>query len=253
MSSPAIILVPADRRSKASHTWHSVGEKYLQALIDCSEAVPWIWPSWPEPLPLQSVLAQVDGVLLTGSVSNVGAHRYGQKTADPNLPTDEARDRTSFELIHQSLALGVPLFGICRGLQELNVALGGTLHQRVHEVAGMMDHRDDPAADVAVQYGPAHEVVFEPTSIFRRWSGGHGTYQVNSLHGQGIDRLADRLQIEARAIDGLIEAVSVRDAASFALGVQWHPEWRAADDTLSRCLFQRFGDAARLRQSQRKK
>jgi putative glutamine amidotransferase len=116
----------------------------------------------------------------------------------------------------------------------------------------MMDHRDDPQADVAVQYGPAHTVEFEPASRLREWSGGRASYQVNSLHGQGIARLAERLQVEARATDGLVEAVSVRDAVDFAWAVQWHPEWRAAEDELSRTLFTQFGLAARQRQSQRK-
>lgn len=252
MSRPPIILVPADRRSKGPHGWQSVGEKYLEAIIQCTGALPWIWPSLPEPLPIEMLLSQVDGILLTGSVSNVGAALYGQTTLDPSLPADEARDRTNLALIHQSLAQGIPLFGICRGLQELNVALGGTLHQRVHEVAGMMDHRDDPQAEVDVQYGPAHTVEFEPSSRLREWSGGCASYPVNSLHGQGIAQLADRLQVEAKAPDGLVEAVSVRDAVGFAWAVQWHPEWRAAEDRLSRTLFAQFGSAARQRQNQRK-
>ena len=252
MSRPPIILVPADRRRKGPHGWQSVGEKYLEAILHCSGALPWIWPCLPEPLPIEMILAQVDGILLTGSVSNVGAALYGQATLDPSLPADEARDRTNLALIHQSLAQGIPLFGICRGLQELNVALGGTLHQQVQEVAGMMDHRDDPRADVDVQYGPAHTVEFEPASRLREWSGGRVSYQVNSLHGQGIARLAERLQVEARATDGLVEAVSVRDATGFAWAVQWHPEWRATEDELSRALFTEFGLAARQRQSQRK-
>ena len=252
MSRPPIILVPADRRSKGPHGWQSVGEKYLEAIIQYTGALPWIWPSLPEPLPIEMLLSQVDGILLTGSVSNVGAALYGQTTLDPSLPADEARDRTNLALIHQSLAQGIPLFGICRGLQELNVALGGTLHQRVHEVAGMMDHRDDPQAEVDVQYGPAHTVEFEPASRLREWSGGCASYPVNSLHGQGIAQLAERLQVEAKAPDGLVEAVSVRDAVGFAWAVQWHPEWRAAEDRLSRTLFAQFGSAVRQRQNQRK-
>lgn len=249
MSASPIILIPADRRLRRDHFWHSVGEKYLHAVVSASGAVPWILPSLPsQPLPIEAVLNAVDGVLLTGSVSNVEPHWFGEQVADPSLPLDAERDGLSFELIRRALAMGVPLFGICRGLQEINVALGGSLHQALHTVPGMLDHRDDPAASVEVQYGPAHEVIFETGSVLADWLPGVTRAQVNSLHGQGIARLADRLRVEARAPDGLIEAVSVREAAGFAFAVQWHPEWRVSEQPLSRALFARFGDAARERQ-----
>lgn len=252
MSAAPIILIPADRRLRRGQFWHSAGEKYLQALVTVSGAVPWVLPSLPgQPLPIETVLQAVDGVLLTGSVSNVEPHWFGEAVADPSLPLDAERDSLSFALIRQALALGVPLLGICRGLQEINVALGGSLHQQVHAVAGMMDHRDDSTAPIDVQYGPAHDVIFEAGSALAEWLPGESRAQVNSLHGQGIARLADCLRVEARAPDGLIEAVSVREATRFAFAVQWHPEWRAAEQPLSRALFTRFGDAARVRQRTR--
>jgi putative glutamine amidotransferase len=252
MSAPPIILVPADRRIRRGHPVHSAGEKYLAAVTTVSAAMPLICPALPhQPLSVAALLEAVDGLLLTGSVSNVEPHWFGESVADPSLPLDPERDGLTFELIRQALQLGIPLLGICRGMQELNVALGGSLHQRVHEVAGLQDHRDDPEAPLEVQYGPAHDVIFEPGSMLTEWLDGNTRATVNSLHGQGVARLAEPLQVEARAPDGLIEAVSVRGAAVFALAVQWHPEWRATDDPVSRQIFQRFGAAARDHQRKR--
>lgn len=252
MSAPPIILVPADRRLRGGQYWHMAGEKYLSALAEVSGVWPLVCPALPHPsLSVAALLASVDGILLTGSVSNVTPSWFGEEVADPALPLDAERDDLSFELVRQALMLGVPLFGICRGMQELNVALGGSLHQQVHQLAGMLDHRDDPSTPLDVQYGPAHDVIFEPGSMLGSWVPGKARTRVNSLHGQGIARLAERLQVEARAPDGLIESVSVRDVGTFALAVQWHPEWRAAQDPLSRQLFERFAEAARDRQRKR--
>jgi putative glutamine amidotransferase len=151
-------------------------------------------------------------------------------------------------LIRRALGLGVPLLAICRGLQELNVALGGTLHQEVHELAGRLDHRSDKSVPPAERYQAAHSVRIAPGGVLEKLLGGVRTIEVNSLHAQAIDRLADGLAIEALAPDGTIEAVSVRNAPGFALAVQWHPEWRLLDNPTSRRLFAAFGAACRARQ-----
>jgi putative glutamine amidotransferase len=172
----------------------------------------------PELLPL------VDGVLLTGSPSNVEAHHFGA----PVLPTDTLdprRDALTMALVRVALGEGVPLFGVCRGLQEMNVALGGSLYQRVHEAPGMLDHREPRHEDLAVQFAERHEVLLDPESAFAEWAGGTHA-QVNSLHGQGIKELGRHLVAEAHAPDGLVEGVRVEGARAFAYGVQWHPEWR---------------------------
>jgi len=143
---------------------------------------------------------------------------------------------------------GVPVFGICRGFQEMNVAFGGTLHQKLHEVPGYLDHRDDGTQPLEVQYGPAHEVTLEPGGVLRALAASD-RIQVNSLHNQGIDRLGAELAVEARAPDGVIEAFRVRDAQRFALAVQWHPEWKVMSNPFSRALFAAFGQASHERAS----
>jgi putative glutamine amidotransferase len=154
---------------------------------------------------------------------------------------------TTLPLIRRALELGVPLLAICRGIQELNVALGGSLHQHVHEVAGRSDHRSDKSVPLAERYGPAHPITLTPRGILQGLLDGAATVEVNSLHGQAIDRLAPGLAVEALVPDGTIEAVRVVGVRGFALGVQWHPEWRVLDNPISRRLFAAFGAACRAR------
>ncbi len=171
----------------------------------------------PDLLPL------VDGVLLTGSPSNVEASHFGASSLETDL-LDPRRDALTMALVRVSVEEGLPLFGVCRGLQEMNVALGGTLHQRVHELEGMLDHREPASDDLEEQFAERHEVLLEPGSSFAEWAGGTRA-RVNSLHGQGIGQLGRKLVAEARAPDGLVEGVRVEGARGFAFGVQWHPEW----------------------------
>lgn len=170
------------------------------------------------------LLPLVDGVLLTGSPSNVEAVHFGA-TALPTDLLDPRRDALTMALVPATVAAGIPLLGVCRGLQEMNVALGGSLHQQVHAEPGLMDHREPDDPDVAVQFATRHEVQLAPGSAFAQWAGGP-VAQVNSLHGQGIKRLAEGLVAEAVAPDGLVEGVRVAHAQAFAFGVQWHAEWR---------------------------
>jgi putative glutamine amidotransferase len=159
---------------------------------------------------------------------------------------DPARDATTLPLIRRAVQAGVPVLGICRGFQEMNVAFGGTLHQRLHEVPGYLDHRDDETQPLEVQYGPAHEVTLEPGGVLRTLTASE-RIRVNSLHSQGIERLGEGLAVEARAPDGVIEAFRVPAARRFALAVQWHPEWQVMSNPFSRALFATFGDASRER------
>lgn len=170
------------------------------------------------------LLPMVDGVLLTGSPSNVEATRFGGVALPTDL-LDPRRDALTMALVPAAIAMCTPLLGVCRGLQEMNVALGGSLHQRLHAEPGLIDHREPDDEDLAVQFATRHEVRLAPGSAFALWAGGP-TAQVNSLHGQGIKRLADGLLAQAHAPDGLVEGVRVAHAAAFAFGVQWHPEWR---------------------------
>jgi len=241
-----LIGIPADRRMVGRHPFHMVGEKYACAILDAAEAVPLLIPSLAEELGFDELLERLDGLLFTGSPSNVEPHRYSGPPSDPGTLHDPARDATTLPLIRRAVASGVPVLGICRGFQEMNVAFGGTLHQKLHEVAGHLDHRDDESQPLEVQYGPAHDVTLEPGGVLRGLSEGD-RIRVNSLHSQGIDRLGGELAVEARAPDGVIEAFRVRDARRFALAVQWHPEWRVLSNPFSRALFAAFGQASRER------
>ncbi len=234
------------------HPFHAVGEKYITAVVQAAECLPLIIPVLETPLDVTEILERVDGIFFTGSPSNVEPARYSGPASAPGTLHDPHRDATTLSLIPRAVAAGVPVFGVCRGFQEMNVAMGGTLHQRVHEVAGFDDHREEGGAPLDTQYGPAHDVWLEPGSVLRMLAAGADRVRVNSLHGQGVDRLAPDLAIEARASDGLIEAFRVPAAPSFALAVQWHPEWQVMNNPFSRALFAEFGRAARHREDQRK-
>jgi putative glutamine amidotransferase len=223
-----------------------VGEKYARAVMEAAGGAPLLIPALAEELRFDELLERLDGLLFTGSPSNVEPQRYRGPPSDPGTLHDPARDATTLPLIRKAVAAGVPVFGICRGFQEMNVAFGGTLHQKLHEVPGFLDHRDDEAQPLEVQYGPAHDVTLEPGGVLRSLASSDQV-RVNSLHSQGIERLGDELAVEARAPDGVIEAFRVKHAGRFALAVQWHPEWQVMSNPFSRALFAAFGEASRER------
>jgi putative glutamine amidotransferase len=246
-SKKPIIGIPADRRLIGPHPFHAVGEKYIHAIVQAAGALPVLIPVLPQPLELEEILTAVDGVLFTGSPSNVEPYRYGGDPSAPGTLHDPERDSTTLPLIPQAVAAGVPVLGICRGLQEMNVAFGGTLWQDLGPARGHLVHAEDKTQPLPVQYGPAHEVLLEPGSVLRDWADGADRLSVNSLHAQGVRELAPGLRVEARAPDGLVEAFSVPAAPAFALAVQWHPEWQVMSNDFSRALFAAFGEAARGR------
>jgi putative glutamine amidotransferase len=241
-----VIGIPADRRMIGPHPFHAVGEKYIAAVVQAADCLPLLIPVLETPLDVQQILAHVDGIFFPGSPSNVEpVHYAGEPSAEGTLH-DPHRDATTLSLIPRAVAAGIPVFGVCRGFQEMNVAMGGTLHQRVHEVAGYSDHREDKSQPLDAQYAPAHDVNLEPGGLLLQIAG-RERIQVNSLHWQGVDRLAPGLSVEARAPDGLIEAFRVQSAPAFALAVQWHPEWQVMKNPFSQALFAEFGRAARAR------
>ena len=195
------------------------------------------------------LLPLVDGVLLTGSPSNVEATHFGAQVLPTDL-LDPRRDKLTMRLVREALAKAVPLFGVCRGLQEINVALGGSLYQTVHSEAGMLDHREPDDEDLAAQFAERHEVLLQEGSDFARWAGGTRA-MVNSLHGQGIKRLGEGLVAEAHAPDGLIEGVRVQGAPAFAYGVQWHPEWRHDQHPFYQRTLEAFAQACRVHRDRR--
>ena len=241
-----VIGISADRRMIGHHPFHMAGEKYMTAVADGAGGIPVLLPALGDEEDIAEVLRHLDGIVLPGSPSNVEPHRYAGSPSAPGTLHDPDRDATTLSLIPRAVQLGVPLLGICRGFQEMNVAFGGTLHQKLHEVPGHLDHRDDTTQPLEVQYGPAHEVTLEPGGVLAGLSS-TDVIRVNSLHNQGIDRLGAELAVEARAPDGVIEAFRVRAASRFALAVQWHPEWRVMSNPFSRELFAAFGQASRER------
>ena len=241
-----VIGIPADRRMLGPHPFHAVGEKYIAAVLRQSNALPLLIPSLGDELGLQELVDELDGLLFTGSPSNVEPARYGGDASRPGTLHDPSRDATTLGLIPRAIAAGVPVLGVCRGFQEMNVAFGGTLWQHVEEQPGYQVHHEDVSTPLDVQYAPAHEVTFVPGGLLAGIAGS-ARVMVNSLHHQGVRELGAGLIEEARAADGLIEAFRVRDARRFALAVQWHPEWKAQENPFSTALFKAFGDAARER------
>lgn len=244
MQKKPIVLIPADVKQIGEHPFHAVGQKYLMAVAEAAGALPLLVPAISDYINLDELLAVADGVLLTGSPSNVHPSHFGQEVHNPALPLDAARDALTLKLIKATIQAGKPLLAICRGFQELNVAFGGSLHQAVQEVAGMQDHREEKHLSLDEQYAVSHLVKLKPGG---KLAGilGVSELMVNSLHGQGIDRLADWLEADAYAEDGLVEAVTVRDAKAFALGVQWHPEWKVMDNPHYLAIFKAFGTACK--------
>jgi len=245
-----LIGVPADRRIVDPHPFHMVGEKYLDALIKGSDSLPLMTPVMPDDVDIDELLAQFDGLFLTGSYSNVEPHHYDGEPSDEGTLHDPHRDAVTLPLARRALQTGVPVLAVCRGFQELNVALGGSLHQKVHEVAGYHNHLENKSDPLDVQYGPSHPVSLIEGGMLRQLTG-TDRVMVNSLHAQGVAQLAKGVSVEAVADDGLVEAFRVDEAEGFALAVQWHPEWRVMENEFSKIIFKAFGDACRVRAKQR--
>jgi putative glutamine amidotransferase len=242
-----LIGVPACLVLSEGFGYHRVGDKYVAAVLDGAGGLPVLIPALGLRLDLDALLGQLDGLLITGARSNVEPHHYGGPAAPADGLRDPARDATTLPLIRRAIARAVPLLAICRGIQELNVALGGTLHQEVHALAGRIDHRSDKSLAPLERYRAAHPAAVAAGGVLQAVLGGARAIEVNSLHGQAIDRLAQGPVVEATAPDGTIEAVSVAGAPAFALGVQWHPESAVQDNPVSRSLFAAFGAACRTR------
>jgi putative glutamine amidotransferase len=226
-----------------------LGDKYARAIKLAAAAQPVLFPL-ADPQQIAELLAVVDGVMLTGSPSNVHPSHFGEVVADLDLPLDPQRDALTLALVRACVDGGVPLLGLCRGFQEINVAMGGSLHQQVQDLPGMMDHREPADQPLAVQYAPSHPMLFEPGCAFAQWAGEAQT-QVNSLHSQGLNRLGQGLRALGHAPDGLVEAFAVEGASAFAYAVQWHPEWGCANGGLDAAIFKAFGDSCRVRRQNR--
>lgn len=250
---PVLVWLPADNRVLGSDdplkSFLVLGEKYARAVKDSAGAQPVVF-ALAEAADIDSILAMVDGVMLTGSPSNVHPSNFNEPVANPALPLDPKRDALTLQLVRECVDRGVPLLGVCRGFQEINVALGGSLHQAVQNVPGFSDHREDESLSLSAQYSPSHAIEITPDSAMAVWAGGLSA-KVNSLHGQGIARLAQGLRAIAHAPDGLVEAFEVSDAKAFAYAVQWHPEWKTPENPFYSALFAAFGEACKARHTGR--
>lgn len=241
--------LPTDHKQIGAHPFLAVGEKYVRAVVDGAGCLPLLVPTLDPVLPLCEVLAGLDGLLLTGAVSNIEPHHYSDESSYEGNLLDPRRDATNLPLIPLAIELGVPVLAICRGFQEVNVAFGGSLYQKVHEQPGFMDHREDKDDPLDVQYGPAHDVALVAGGLLATLAGDTRAV-VNSLHGQGVRRLGEGLVVEAQAPDGLIEAYR-HDGPAFMLAVQWHPEWKVRENPFYLAIFRAFGDACRIRAARR--
>ncbi|MCJ2062331.1 gamma-glutamyl-gamma-aminobutyrate hydrolase family protein [Methylobacterium sp. J-088] len=233
-----------------------VGENNMRALANVAGALPLMFAAAPAMTDLGDLLDTVDGILLTGGRANVHPTRFGAEPCAAHEPYDEARDAVALPLIEACVARGVPVFGICRGFQEMNVAFGGSLHPEIRNLPGRLNHRmprlenGEIHPDLEVVFADRHEVSLTPGGAFARLLE-RETIRVNSLHGQGILEPGARVVIEGVAEDRTIEAIRIRDAAGFALGVQWHAEHDPATNPINRALFEAFGDAAAERRAMR--
>ena len=242
--------IPADSRMLGPHPFQAVGEKYIRAVLDGAGAQPLLIPSMHRGLDLDALLDHLDGLLLPGSPSNIEPHHYSDEPSYEGNLHDPARDLTTLNLIPKAIAKRVPVLAICRGFQEVNVAMGGSLHQKVHEVPGMMNHKEDLSQPLDVQYAPAHPVSLLKGGLLEKFAGADSV-MVNSLHGQGIRKLGDNLIAEAMAPDGLVEAIRLDSDETFLLALQWHPEWKVTANPFYLEIFKAFGAACKARAERR--
>ena len=245
---PVVGVIGSAHLAEGKFAAQRVGERNLRAVAEAAAALPLIFAGSPEITDIGALLDTVDGILLTGGRANVHPSRFGQDADPRHEPYDEPRDALALPLIETCVARGVPLFGICRGFQEINVAYGGSLHPEIRDLPGRMNHRaprlenGEWHPDAAVIFADRHEVRLTPGGAFAKLLGAE-TIRVNSLHGQGILEPGRRIVVEGVAEDGTIEAIRVADAPGFALGVQWHAEHEAHANPVNRTLFEAFGAA----------
>ena len=248
MVRPVIGIIGNSHRVENRFSVQMAGDKNLQAVADVTGALPLIFAGDPGITDISQLLSVVHGILLTGARANVHPSKFGVEPDPRHEPYDEARDAVALPLIEACVARGIPVFGICRGFQEMNVAGGGSLHPEIRDLPGRMNHRmprldtGEIHPDPAVVFADRHEVQLVPDGVFARILG-RECIRVNSLHGQGVLKLGDRLVAEGVAEDGTIEAIRFRDAEGFALGVQWHAEYDPQDNPVNQSLFKAFGEA----------
>lgn len=242
MARPVVGIIGNHHLINDEYPTHAGGRMNSQAIREVSGALPLIVPSDPDLVDIEDLRATCDGFLFTGGRPNVHPEEYGEEATEAHGTFDRSRDRLTLPLIRDCVASGQPILAICRGFQELNVAMGGSLHPEIRDIPGRMNHRMPPDGTIEEKFALRHDVTFTPGGVFHRIMGSD-VVRTNTLHGQGIKLKGDRIVIDGTAPDGTPEAIYVESATGFALGVQWHPEYRASEDPVSRPLFEAFGNA----------
>ncbi len=244
MSRPRVGIIANTGLLNDSYPVHATGEMNVEAVGEVADALPLVIPAVPHLAEIGALLDTFDGFLLTGGRPNVHPEEYGEEETEAHGQFDRERDAVTLALVRACVERGQPFFGICRGFQEVNVAMGGTLHPEIRDLPGRDNHRMPPDGSLEEKFALRHKVTFTPGSPFHKLL---GTTEVmtNSLHGQGIKTPGERIVIDGVAHDGTPEALHVKDAPGFTLSVQWHPEYNAARDPVSRALFTAFGEAVR--------
>ena len=251
MSRPLVGILSNAYLINDQYPAHAAGTMNTQAVAAVSKCMPMVIPADPSSVTVPELLAQFDGFILPGARPNVHPEEYGEEPTEAHGDFDRGRDAIALELVRACVDRGQPVFGICRGFQEVAVAMGATLHPEIRDLPGRMNHRMPPDGTLEEKFALRHEVTVTEDGLF------HGLFgatkvMTNTLHGQGIKDPGERIVVDGVADDGTIEAIYVADAPGFTASVQWHPEWNAADDPVSRPLFEAFGAAA-LDWSQRKR
>ena len=242
MSKPVVGIIANSYLINEQYPVQATGRMNIEAIAEVSDAIPLIIPSLPGSVSISDLMDTCDGFLFTGGRPNVHPEEYGHEVTEAHGEFDRDRDNVVLPLIRACVEAGQPALGVCRGFQEFNVAMGGTLHPEIRDLPGRMNHRMTPDGTLEEKFELTHHVHLNPGSPFIRIFGSDEVL-VNSLHGQGIDHAGERIVIEGHAPDGTPEALSVMGAPGFALAVQWHPEYNASHDPVSRPLFGSFGDA----------
>lgn len=251
MTRPVIGIIGNKYEIEERYPVHAGGTMNSAAVADVAQCMPMLVPSDPAYVSVPELLEACDGFLLTGGRPNVHPEEYGHEPTEAHGMFDRARDAVALPLVRACLERGQPILGVCRGFQEMNVALGGTLHPEIRDLPGRDNHRMPPDGTLEEQFALRHTVTFSPGGVFHKLMGAQEV-MTNTLHGQGIIDTGKGVVVDGHASDGTPEAIYIEDAPGFALSVQWHPEWNAADDPVSRPLFSAFGDAARAWQSGRR-
>ena len=244
MALPIIGIIGNHHLINDQYEVHGGASMNSEAIASVSEALPLLIPADPRFVKIEDLLESCDGFLFTGGRPNVHPEEYGEEETEAHGAFDRARDAVALPLIRACVERGQPIFGVCRGFQEVNVAMGGSLYPEIRDLPGRMNHRMPPDGTLEEKFALRHTVSFTEGGPFHRLFGAPQV-MTNTLHGQGINRAGARVVIDGQAPDGTPEAIYIKDAPGFTLSVQWHPEYRAAEDPVSRPLFAAFGLAAK--------